>query len=130
MTEFSLLMASSTRKPVGWKPYSSRGPLICKYGKTFRVSGLRIKGLQKDEFDNQLVGKCGKAMESAKTGREKNQVHKSNSYKLKDDLEGNDAPLLERDQRSVKSRGFKDRVKVSKFMESDEFGSNANRPSG
>ncbi|KAJ6376437.1 hypothetical protein OIU76_025559 [Salix suchowensis] len=69
-------------------------------------------------------------MESAKTGREKNQVHKSNSYKLKDDLEGNDAPLLERDQRSVKLRGFKDRVKVSKFMESDEFGSNANRPSG
>ncbi|KAB5538212.1 hypothetical protein DKX38_015745 [Salix brachista] len=113
-----------------WKPYSSCGPFKCKCGKTFRVPGLRIKGLQNDEYDNRLVGNYGKAMESAKTGREKNQVHKSISYKLKDDLEGNDAPLLERDQRTVKSRDFKDRVKVSKFMESDEFGSNANGLSG
>ncbi|KAB5514170.1 hypothetical protein DKX38_028076 [Salix brachista] len=130
-----------------WKPYSSRGPfkswrppifgvpLKSKCGKAFRVAGLRVKALQKDESDNRLVGGGGgviekelelkpsfgeylKAMESVKTGREKNQVHKSNSYKLKDDLEGNDAPLLERDERSVKSRGFKDRVKVSKVMES------------
>nr|TKR63664.1 hypothetical protein D5086_0000323280 [Populus alba] len=111
-----------------------------------RVVGLRVKALQKDESDNRLVGGGGviekelefkpsfgeylKAMESVKTGREKNQVHKSNSYKLKDDLEGNDAPLLERDERSVKLRGFKDRVKVSKVMESDEFGENANGSSG
>lgn len=141
-----------------WKPYSSCGPLNSwrppifgvplksKRGKAMRVVGLRVKALQKDESDNRLVGSGGviekefefkpsfgeylKAMESVKTGREKNQVHKSNSSKLKDDLEGNDAPLLERDERSVKLRGFKDRVKVSKVMESDEFGENANRPSG
>ncbi|KAJ6967080.1 hypothetical protein NC652_004592 [Populus alba x Populus x berolinensis] len=87
-----------------------------------RVVGLRVKALQKDESDNRLVGGGGviekelefkpsfgeylKAMESVKTGREKNQVHKSNSYKLKD------------------------RVKASKIMESDEFGENANGPSG
>ena len=69
-------------------------------------------------------------MEYAKTGRGKNQVRKSISYKLKDNLEGNDAPLLEKDQRTVKSRDFKDRVKVSKFMESYEFGSNDNGRSG
>ncbi|KAJ6776670.1 hypothetical protein OIU74_000793, partial [Salix koriyanagi] len=143
-----------------WKPYSSRGPLNSwrlpifgvplksKCGKAIRVAGLRVKALQKDESDNRLVGGGGggviekelefkpsfgdylKAMESVKTGREKNQVHKPNSHKLKDDLEGNDAPLLERDERSVKLRGFKDRVKVSKVMESDELGSTANRPSG
>ncbi|KAF9667139.1 hypothetical protein SADUNF_Sadunf16G0302100 [Salix dunnii] len=141
-----------------WKPYSSHGPLNSwrppifgvplksKCGKAIRVAGLRVKALQKDESDNRLVGSGGviekelefkpsfgeylKAMETVKTGREKNQVNKSNSYKLKDDLEGNDAPLLERDERSVKLRAFKDRVKVSKVMESDEFGSNANGPGG
>nr|TKR63656.1 pentatricopeptide repeat-containing protein [Populus alba] len=108
-----------------WKPYSSCGPLNSwrppisgvplksRRGKAMRVVGLRVKALQKDESDNRLVGGGGviekelefkpsfgeylKAMESVKTGREKNQVHKSNSYKLKDDLEGNDASLLERD---------------------------------
>ncbi|KAL3612865.1 hypothetical protein D5086_003885 [Populus alba] len=84
-----------------WKPYSSRGPLNSwrppisgvplksKRGKAMRVVGLRVKALQKDESDNRLVGGGGviekelefkpsfgeylKAMESVKTGREKNQ---------------------------------------------------------
>ncbi|KAB5524790.1 hypothetical protein DKX38_022539 [Salix brachista] len=53
-----------------------------------------------------------------------------NELKESSSLKGNDAPLLERDQRTVKSRDFKDRVTVSKFMESYAFGSNANGPSG
>ncbi|KAL3612851.1 hypothetical protein D5086_003871 [Populus alba] len=85
-----------------WKPYSSCGPLNSwrppisgvplksRRGKAMRVVGLRVKALQKDESDNRLVGGGGviekelefkpsfgeylKAMESVKTGREKNQV--------------------------------------------------------
>ncbi|KAL3612845.1 hypothetical protein D5086_003865 [Populus alba] len=84
-----------------WKQHSSCGPLnswrppICgvplksKRGKAMRVVGVRVKALQKDESDNRLVGGGGviekelefkpsfgeylKAMESVKTGREKNQ---------------------------------------------------------
>ncbi|XP_073262291.1 uncharacterized protein [Populus alba] len=126
-----------------WKQHSSCGPLNSWRRPIF---GVPLKSKRGKESDNRLVGGGGviekelefkpsfgeylKVMESVRTGRENNQVHKSNSYKLKDDLEGNDAPLLERDERSVKLRGFKDRVKVSKVMESDEFGENANGSSG
>ncbi|CAK7357382.1 unnamed protein product [Dovyalis caffra] len=108
-----------------------------------RVVGLRVKALSMEDSDNRLVGGGGgviekelefkpsfgeylKAMESVKTGREKNQVHKSSSYKLKDDLEGNGAPLSERDERTVKLRRFKDQGKVSKVVECDEFCDSAN----
>ncbi|KAL3612859.1 hypothetical protein D5086_003879 [Populus alba] len=75
-----------------WRPPISGVPLKSKRGKAMRVVGLRVKALQKDESDNRLVGGGGviekelefkpsfgeylKAMESVKTGREKNQLLK------------------------------------------------------
>ncbi|KAL3612861.1 hypothetical protein D5086_003881, partial [Populus alba] len=72
-----------------WRPPFFGVPLKSKRGKAMRVVGVRVKALQKDESDNRLVGGGGviekelefkpsfgeylKAMESVKTGREKNQ---------------------------------------------------------